>query len=102
MRELIAKLVNGEISRRDFTARVLGMGVGMMTGESILDTVTVAHGSNHAVKNAETFRAEPFSDKTADEQWIEREAVPIYTGYFVANVRTAQLKPWKRLGASGV
>ena len=101
MRKLIAKLVNGEISRRDFTSRVMGMGFGMMTVESILDTVTVARGSNHAVKNAETFRAEPFSEKTPYEQWIEKEAVHIYTGYFVANVRTAQLKPWKRLGANG-
>src|SRR5438045_2181010 len=101
MRKLLVKLVNGEISRRDFTARVLGMGFGMMTVDSILDTVTVARGSNHAVKNAEAFRAEPFSEKTPYEQWIEREEVPIHTGYFLENVRTAQLKPWKRLGANG-
>src|SRR2546428_159998 len=61
MRKLIAKLVNGEITRRDFTARVLGMGFGMMTVESILDTVTIAGESNHSAKNAETFHAEPFS-----------------------------------------
>jgi len=103
MRKLIAKLVNGEISRRDFTARVLGMGFGMMTAESILDTVSVAkeRPSNVNPKSVERFRAEPFSEKTPYEQWIEKEAVPILEGYFVVNVRTAQLKPWKRLGASG-
>src|SRR5256886_3628275 len=101
MRKLIAKLVNGEITRRDFATRVVGMGFGMMTVESILDTVTVAGESNRPAKNAETFRAEPFSEKTPYEQWIEKEAVPILEGYFVVNVRTAQLKPWKRLGANG-
>src|SRR5438270_12583475 len=103
MRKLIAKLVNGEISRRDFAARLLGMGFGMMTAESILDTVTVAANEKRAgaSKNAETFRAEPFSEETPYEQWIEKEGVPIHNGYFVPNVRTAELKPWKRLGANG-
>src|SRR5437762_7552641 len=103
MRKLIAKLVNGEISRRDFATRVLGMGFGMMTVESILETVPVAEGktSSHPAKNLETFRAEPFSEKTPYEQWIEKEGVPVHDGYFVPNVRTAELKPWRRLGANG-
>jgi len=83
MRKLIARLVNGEISRRDFTTRVLGMGFGMMTVESILDTVTIAGESNRSAKNAESFRAEPFSEKTPYEQWIEKEDVPVHAGYFV-------------------
>src|SRR5438067_3022710 len=103
MRKLIAKLVNGEISRRDFATRILGMGFGMMTVESILETVPVAEGktSSHPAKNLETFRAEPFSEKTPYEQWIEKEGVPVHDGYFVPNVRTAELKPWRRLGANG-
>ena len=83
MRKLIAKLVNGEITRRDFAARVLGMGFGMMTVESILDTVTIAGEWNRSAKNAESFRAEPFSEKTPYEQWIEKEDVPVHAGYFV-------------------
>src|SRR5256885_12835304 len=103
MRKLIAKLVNGEISRRDFATRIMGMGFGMMTVESILETVPVAEGktSSHPAKNLERFRAEPFSEKTPYEQWIEKEGVPIHAGYFMANVRAAELKPWKRLGANG-
>jgi quercetin dioxygenase-like cupin family protein len=103
MRKLIAKLVNGEISRRDFTTRMLGMGFGMMTAESILDNVAVAEGKAHGrdSKNSETFRAEPFSEKTPYEQWMESEGVPVHTGYFVADVRAVELKPWKRLGAKG-
>src|SRR5947199_8970087 len=101
MRKLIAMVVNGEITRRDFAARGLGMGFGMMTVESILDTVTVAGESNRSAKNAESFRAEPSSEKTPYEQWIEKEDVPVHAAYFVPNVRTVELKPWKRLGASG-
>src|SRR6266545_141627 len=103
MRKLLAKLINGEISRRDFTRRMLGMGFGMMTVESILDSVVVAkvQTDNRPHKHTEPFRAEAFSEKTPYEQWIESEAVPIQTGYFVADVRSVGVKPWKRLGAKG-
>ncbi len=103
MRKLIAKLINGEISRRDFTARVLGMGFGMMTVESILDTVAVAGNRKDrgTFKHPETFRAEPFSEKTPYEQWIDSEGVPVHTGYLVPDVRAAEVKSWKRLGAKG-
>ena len=102
MRKLLAKLVNGEISRRGFTARMLGMGFGMMTVESILDTVTLTDDKKRAGgKKSETFRAEPFSEKTPYEQWMHGEGVPVHTGYFVSDVRAAELKPWNRLGAKG-
>ena len=102
MRGLLAKLVSGEISRRDFTTRLLGMGFGMMTVESILDTVAVGQGKRRGnAKKPETFRAEAFSEKTPYEQWMQGEGIPVHTGYFVADVRAAELKPWKRLGAKG-
>src|SRR2546428_515490 len=103
MRKLIAKLVNGEISRRDFATRIMGIGFGMMTVESILETVPVAEGqtSSHAAKTLETFRAETLSETTTYEQWIEKEGVPVHDGYFVPNVRIAELTPWRRMGATG-
>jgi quercetin dioxygenase-like cupin family protein len=103
MRKLLAKLINGEISRRDFTARMLGMGFGMMTVESILDNAVLGNDKKRgrASVGVETFRAEPFSEKTPYEQWIETEGVPVHTGFSVADVRAAELKPWKRLGAKG-
>src|SRR5260370_30946112 len=99
MRERIARLVNGEFSRRDFAARLLGMGFGMMTAESILDTVTVANEKrNDASKNAEMFRAEPFSEITPYEQWMNSEDLPVHGGYHIPNVRAVEVKPWKRFG----
>src|SRR5262244_4592599 len=97
MRNLIAKLVNGEITRRDFTARVLGMGFGMMTVESILDTVAVAKESRNAeTRSGERFRAEPFSERTPYEQWMASEGVPVHKGYHIPDVRAVEVKPWQR------
>src|SRR5216684_1518940 len=103
MRKLLAKLINGEISRRDFTSRMLGMGFGMMTVESILDHAVMGNDKKRerASAAAETFRAEPFSEKTPYEQWMHDEGVPVHGGYFVPDVRAAEVKPWKRLGAKG-
>ncbi|HKC65342.1 MAG TPA: hypothetical protein VKB86_16995 [Pyrinomonadaceae bacterium] len=101
MRGLLAKLVNGEISRRDFTIQMFGMGFGLMTVESMLDTVAVGQGKANAAKHAETFRAEPFSEKAPYEQWMEKEGVPVHTGYYIENVRTVETKEWKRFGTKG-
>jgi len=102
MRKLLAKLVNGEITRRDFTARVSGMGFGLMTAESILDTVTVAKGrpSSAAAKTVERFRAEPFSERTPYEQWMSSEGVPVHKGYHIPDIRAVEVRPWTRFGAN--
>jgi quercetin dioxygenase-like cupin family protein len=103
MKGLLAKLVHGMISRREFAERILGMGFGLMTVESILDTVVLGKDreAEQAAKNNESFRVEPFSEKTPYEQWMAQEGVPIYTGYLIPDVRALEVKPWKRLGASG-
>jgi hypothetical protein len=89
MRGLLAKLVNGEITRRQFAERILGAGFGVVTAESILDTVAVAQDKKKAppVHRRETFHVEPFSEKILYEQWMEHEGVPIHTGYHVADAR---------------
>src|SRR5918911_3876338 len=103
MRGLLAKLVNGEISRRSFTARMLGMGFGLMTVESILDTVADGQGRKKmdVPKGGESFRAEPFSEKTPYEQWMDAEGVPVHTGYHVPDVRALEVKQWRRFGTNG-
>ena len=92
---LLANFINGKISRRELSHRLLGMGFGMATVESILDNVTPAH-----AQEAESFRAEPFSAQTPYEQWTSKEGIPVYTGYAIPNVRSLELKPWARLGAN--
>jgi quercetin dioxygenase-like cupin family protein len=50
---------------------------------------------------ADPFTPVPFSERTPYEQWMNTEGVPIHTGYSMANVRTAEVKPWPRLGVQG-
>jgi len=42
-----------------------------------------------------------YSDKTPYEIWQEHEAIPIYTGLGIDDLRTMKLGPWKRKGATG-
>src|SRR5258708_3079931 len=93
LRILLAKFLNGKISRRELSDRILGLGLGMATVESVLDTVTPA--------KAESFHPEPFSEPPPYEQWMAKEGVPIHTGYSTPNVRTLEVKPWSRLGVQG-
>src|ERR687885_2649473 len=103
MRGLLARLVKGDISRRDFTRRMFGLGFGMMTVESMLDTVASGRGRRGGgeARRAGGFRAEPFSELTPYEQWTAGEGVPVHKGYFIQNVREVETKDWKRFGTRG-
>ncbi len=107
MRRLLSQLLNGAISRREFASRGLAMGLSAATLESVLDSVPAEAAQRPAPPpaapslNVAAFHAEPFSERTPYEQWMAGEGVPIHTGYFVPDVRALELKPWKRLGASG-
>lgn len=46
-------------------------------------------------------RRQGISDRTTYEQWVETEGIPILTGFFVENLRTVPVEPWKRKGALG-
>lgn len=98
MRQLLAKLLNGGINRRDFARRMLQAGFGAVTVESILDTVAVAQGQPASTHE---MQFEPFSEHTAFEQWCAGEGIPVYTQFSIPDVRKLELKPWKRLGTSG-
>ncbi|MBI4444785.1 MAG: cupin domain-containing protein [Acidobacteria bacterium] len=52
--------------------------------------------SSKAHDTPKTLKTESFY-----ENWIQSEGIPIYRGFHIDDVRTLQLKPWKRLGASG-
>ncbi len=103
MRGLLAKLVHSRISRREFANSLLGLGFGLMTVESILDSVTLGQdkGKDCATEPGEASHVTPYNEKTPYEQWMVNEGVPIHRGYSIPNVRTLDVKPWPRLGVSG-
>ena len=96
MRRLLAKLVRGGITRRDFARRMMTMGFGTLTVESILDSVGQA--ADIPKRTQETFSFEPYTSKTFFDQWSAAEGIPVHTGYHIPNVREVELKSWKRLG----
>jgi len=42
-----------------------------------------------------------FSDLTTYEMWVRGEGIPIYTGFFVEDLRTLAVEPWERKGGLG-
>ena len=39
--------------------------------------------------------------KTAYDRFVESEGIPIVEGWYVADVRETERRPWKRLGGKG-
>ena len=39
--------------------------------------------------------------KTAYDRFMESEGIPIVEGWYVADVRETERRPWKRLGGKG-
>ena len=47
------------------------------------------------------FEAKPYTGKTAFEQWVEYEGVPMIRDFIVSDLNAIEVRPWDRLGASG-
>ena len=99
MKRLLARLVRGEITRRDFARQMARYGFGAITAESILDAG--AYGADLPKRSEDEFGFKPYTDRTFFEQWSGSEGVPIHTGYHLEDVRALDLKDWKRLGVRG-
>jgi hypothetical protein len=94
---LIAKLTRGRLSRREFSDRVMGLGFGAVTAESILGSLALGQ----TAKPGSAMRFEAFSEKTPYEQWMSKEGIPVHTGYYIPDVRKVELKQWDRMGVPG-
>ena len=57
---LLARFMRGRLSRREFSDRVLGLGFGAVTAESILD--------NAAAGQEKALRFEPFSQRSEERR----------------------------------
>jgi quercetin dioxygenase-like cupin family protein len=97
MRDLLAKLVNGAITRRDFARNMAKVGFGAMAAESVLDVVASAG----QTPQPGDFQFEPYSSRTYYDQWCAAEGVPVHTGWDARDVRKLEIKDWKRLGVRG-
>jgi len=48
-----------------------------------------------------TFEAKPYTGKTAFEQWVEYEGIPMIRNFIVPDLSLLALKSWDRVGAAG-
>src|SRR5215472_14066380 len=48
-----------------------------------------------------TFEAKPYTGKTAFEQWVEYEGIPMIRDFIVPDLNSLALRSWDRVGAAG-
>src|SRR5712692_7833371 len=106
IKDWISRYRAGGISRREFVERASAAGLGLLATESVLasvdgkKTMPSAHDHNHdhdheKPDNPDQTNFNPYTE------WRKGEALPLYTGYGITNLRALELKPWKRMEATG-
>lgn len=83
----------GRISRREFVERAAAGGMTVAATAKAL-----AQSQARARKSAPNYNQ---TNLNPYEEWRKTEGLPVYTDYAVANVHTAAVAPWKRLGVQG-
>jgi oxalate decarboxylase/phosphoglucose isomerase-like protein (cupin superfamily) len=111
MKDRVQELVNGRISRREFVERAAAGGLGFLATASALEAAEQAQRNERQKERPEPqpehgHHAAPPSaaDQTnvnPYEAWLKAENIPVYHDYHIANLRTVEVKPWKRLGVRG-
>ncbi len=111
MKDWVRDFAAGRVSRREFVERASVAGFGLLATEAALASVDQANkpkaGPAHAHDHDHGTHA-PVAERNPDqtnvnpyEEWLKAEAIPVYRDYGISNVRTIEVKPWKRMGASG-
>src|SRR5712692_1364441 len=104
IKDWISRYRAGGISRREFVERASAAGLGLLATESVLasvdgkKTMPSAHDHNHDHEKPDNPDQTNFNPYT---EWRKGEALPLYTGYGITNLRALELKPWKRMEATG-
>src|SRR5947209_7076825 len=122
MKDWVQKFLRGSISRREFVERAAAGGLSLFATASILSGGAYAethaveaghnhghghdhgHGHHHHEQQGRVAAAQPGRkwDQTNVnpwEQWLRRENLPVHKDYYISDLRAAEVKPWKRLGA---
>src|SRR5207248_8001200 len=116
IKDWIRDFKSGRISRRDFVERAATGGLSLLATTSILSTKAQAEGRggeinhqhNHAndhhhhggQRSVASSRQRTWNQTNVNpwEEWLKQENLPIHRDYYVADLRKAEVKPWKRLG----
>src|SRR6266852_1575270 len=106
MKDWIGSYRAGSISRREFVERASAAGFGLLATEAVLASVdgkTIpAHTHDHGHDHASEKHGDPNQTNVNPyTEWRKGEGLPIYTDYAIGNLRAVEVKPWKRMNASG-
>src|SRR5258708_7121130 len=92
IRDWVRQYAAGRISRRNFVECAAAAGMSLTATASAL---AQADRGKSVAKNYNQTNLNPY------EEWRKTEGIPVYADYFIADVRTVKLEPWKRLGVLG-
>ena len=128
MKDWVRKFIAGGLSRREFVERAATGGLSLFSTLTALHLGAHAetghnpahhHGHDHhdhhdhdhhhshaghvgqsevksrARRNPDQTNVNPY------EEWLKQEGIPVYRDHHIADLRAAELKPWKRMGALG-
>jgi len=125
MKDWVRRFITGGISRREFVERAATGGLSLLSTLAVLDTeahgksdpATIAHHHDHddhhghqhapAAQQSKTqgsVRARRNPDQTnvnPYEEWLKEEGIPVYRDHHIADLRAAEVRPWKRMGVLG-
>lgn len=117
MKDWVQKFLRGRISRREFVERAATGGLSLVATASLLSTKAEVEGhpvrSNHhhghghdhdhfvQQKNAAASQSNKWNQTNINPwaEWLKQENLPVYRDYYIGDLRKAEVKPWKRLGA---
>jgi oxalate decarboxylase/phosphoglucose isomerase-like protein (cupin superfamily) len=130
MKDWVRKFITGSISRREFVERAATGGLSLFSTlaalhmEAHADHNTAshhdhthdhhhAHGhhhhphaghsgqSNSGQGGARARRNQDQTNVNPYEEWLKQEGIPVYRDHHLADLRAAEVKPWKRMGVLG-
>lgn len=89
MKDWARRLAAGRISRREFVERAA------VGGLSVQATARVLKAASTRNRDVNLTNFNPY------EEWLKQEGLPVQRDYGIANLRSIEVKPWKRLGVLG-
>src|SRR5262245_56803821 len=122
MKDWIKKFIAGGISRREFVERAATGGLSLFSTLTALATEAHAGTGHHAPTHQQHDHQHPQTEHQGQsnakgaarwphnpdqtnvnpyEQWLKQEGIPVYREHHIADLRSAEVKPWERMGALG-
>src|SRR5262245_29374298 len=122
MKDWIRKFIAGGISRREFVERAATGGLGLGPTLAALHAQAHADSGRHPATHHDHHHSQAEHSNLSNtntkgiarwqrnpdqtnvnpyEEWLKQEGIPVYREHHIADLRSAEVKPWKRVGVLG-